>query len=248
MPDWNSLDVQVRDLIGVSGFPVHPWVKWFRSIAVARGSEIENGDTEVVRAIYKRISPFGLSRRTLFWFVLMCMLSNRGEARDCETQIKDHLFVDGENGGSYPVGLYDPRRYVWNLIDALATLLGKNPMLVDKLSEISLSGLNILKARLDGEWQTILAYCGMCGRWPLYLGKCKRCPCKKARLVCDRCHHCGIKACQGMEYESHGDAMAKLKDYQGLGWTVTGRRLKPPDEREFGESEDYESGSGWYDR
>lgn len=51
-----------------------------------------------------------------------------------------------------------------------------------------------------------------------------------------------------MEYESHGDAMAKLKDYQGLGWTVTGRRLKPPDEREFGESEDYESGSGWYDR
>lgn len=250
MPDWNSLDGQVRELIVVSGFPVHAWMKWMRSIAVARGrAEVEDGDTEVVRAICRLVRPFGLSRRTLFWFVLMWMLWNRKQAGECAVQIKDHLFVQGAIGTigrSYPLGLYDPRRYVWNLIDTLATLLRRNPMLVDKLSEISLSGLNILKARVDGEWQTILAYCGICGRWPLYLDNCKRCPCKQARLVCDRCHHCGIKACQGMEYESHGEARAMLEDYPA--WTLIGRRLRPPDKRRLGEYDDCESVAGGYDR
>lgn len=194
MPDWTLIVDIYRMVTAAFGLPMPRWVT---GIAAAHGSVAsdERESEEIVCCLRRFFGHYGLSRRTLFWFVLIRMLSS--DALDPRKEIEEHLFLDGNAARSYPLGRFDPREYTWNLMEALENLLTSNSDLRQRASNFQLVGLNILKAKLGEQWQTVLAYCGKCGRWPLYLGRSEACQCGRGRLLCDECGDCGVDSCPG---------------------------------------------------
>ena len=194
MPDWTLIVEIYRMVTAAFGLPMPRWVT---GIAAAHGSVAadERGSEEMTCRLHRFFGQHGLSRRTLFWFVLIRMLSS--DALDPRKEIEEHLFLDGNAARPYPLGRFDPREYTWNLLEALDNLFASNSDLRQRASNFQLVGLNILKAKLGEQWQTVLAYCGKCGRWPLYLGRSEACQCGRGRLLCDECGDCGVDSCPG---------------------------------------------------
>ena len=121
-------------------------------------------------------------------------------------------------------------------------MIETNRDLLQSVSHIRLSGFAILQARVVGQWLTILAYCGNCGKWPIFLGRtdataqhdrpgtgsCRSCPCNSGRLVCNECGSCsGIRCRQGIPYADAREAQAAAQGFPG--WRQVGKILYPPD-------------------
>ena len=190
-PNWENVLPRCRIISRDLGLPVAPWLVGLE--AARRGPRLESRRLKrTEEAMFGFLRRVGLSRRTLFLFVLMYMLSHSHNSKARE-ELVDRIFHGDER--SLPLGLHDPRNYVWHLLQALEQMIKSNVELLRQATNFQLVGVNILKARIEpGGWHTILAYCGSCGRWPIFLGKSKPCACGRRRLICDdpSCCSCGL--------------------------------------------------------
>ena len=236
MPDWGDV---TRRWMGVSAdlkVDVPPWIF---GLAASRSPTLDGSsiETEFLRSVRRHFRHFGLSRRSIFWFVLVYMLSCTRDPEAAD-KLNDHLFPDGAK--DYPLGLFDPRKYVWSLVQTLKQMIESNRSLFQSVSHLHLSGLGILQAFTGDQWITILAYCGNCGKCPIFLGKshttheherygngsCRSCPCDSRRLVCDDCGSCSGRCDQGIRYATARDARAAAREFPG--WRAIRNTLYPP--------------------
>ena len=222
-PDWEDILPRCREIYQDLGLPMAPWLV---GLEAARCG---------LRADSCRIMPnqgsmfgfvrrVGLSRRSLFWFVLLYMLSHRHDPK-ARHELVGLIFHGDEK--SLPLGLHDPRHYVWHLFQTLEEMITSDDDVVGRATNFRLVGANILQARIGLEWHTILAYCGSCGRWPIYWGASEPCPCGKRRLLCDdrACLSCGLD-CEGHEYDTWEEAREAAIRLPN--WRLIGRNLLPP--------------------
>ena len=130
-----------------------------------------------------------ISRPLLFVFALLYLLAAARDECYVTGEAKEELlqlfFIDrGEVGLQHPLGLYDPIRVVHAIIDTIDRLARLNQGALRNVSEFQLKGLGILRARREsnrdtdqtrrrarrGRWYTLLAYCGGCGKSPIWAG------------------------------------------------------------------------------
>ena len=249
MPDWNDILPRWLHISQRLKADVAPWIA---ALASSRAGQLYDDlkDTEIARTIHGYFENTDLSRRTLFWFVLAYMLSdveNRQSADELVTwlfpkdTVSDRLATNEAAGRNFPLGLFDPRQYVWKLICTLSQMIRSNRRLLANVTGYRLRSLGILEGKIGSELRTILAYCGACGKWPIFLGEvadrdcgeqgdgaCKSCPCDNKRLLCDSCGACAGIECT-VEYETPRDAQQAARKYPG--WRQVGRKLMPPDHR-----------------
>lgn len=249
MPDWD--DVLRRWLKICDGFNVEV-APWIPALAASRIRSLPNRplDTRITGSVHRFFQHFGVSRRTLFWFALTYLLSHMGEPRARDDLI-EQIFPDRATAArsadrsskevEFPLALFDPRMYIWHLIHTLSQMIQSNRRLLATVSEYRLRGAGVLQALVAGRWRTVLAYCGNCGKWPIFLGKiseddcerpvedgaCRSCPCERARLVCDDCRACAGFDCTGKEYATAAEALRAAREFPG--WRKIGNRLLPPD-------------------
>ena len=125
------------------------------------------------------------SRCALVFFVILYFLAvvRRGVWRPTITRrnLLDTLFLPDElvNGRKaidrrqWPAGRSDPLRLVYRFIDVVDRLIELNAALSRGISSLTLGGLGVLRAcaainGVETRRFTLLAYCGGCGRRPLY--------------------------------------------------------------------------------
>lgn len=241
MPDWADVTRRWLHISDELEADVPPWI---RGLVASRLPSLRHASlqTKVLQTIKLYFQHFSLSRRTVFWFVLIYMLSHARDPRPADELIK-HLFPD--DAKDFPLGLFDPRNYVWGLIHTLNQMIEANRPLLESVSHFHLSGFGILQAPVDDQWVTILAYCGNCGKWPIFLGKadttyehelygngsCRKCPCDSGRLVCDECDSCSGQRCrEGIPYETVRAAQVAAQAFPG--WRQIGNVVYPPDQKE----------------
>ena len=258
MPDWD--DVLHRWLAVSEALDARD-PEWVLALALSRTKSLPRRleSTEVARAMVAFFRQFEVSRRTVFWFVLHYLLSHThdpGAQKDLVTHLfpgrwEGSLGERGFKGNEFPLGLFDPRQYVWNMIHTLSQMIRSNDEFLKGVSEYRLTGPGILQARIEGvegkagarrePWTTILAYCGNCGKWPIFLagntaedrgehsagdGGCSHCPCGKGRLVCDECGACSGWKCEGATFRTDEEARRAARDFPG--WRAVRRKLLPP--------------------
>ena len=260
MPDWDNV---LRRWLAISEALSVEEPRWILALALSRTKlmpkRFERAEvTSAMLAFFRHVEA---SRRTVFWFVLHYLLSHTQDAR-ARDDLVGHLFPDradgraGESGGKeieFPLGLFDPRRYIWTMVHTLSQMIESNAQLLGAVSEYRLRGPGILQAHVEGaegkagtaakRWVTILAYCGNCGKWPIYLaantgenvgqhpvgdGACSHCPCGRGRLVCDEyeCGACSGWECKGATFPTVAEAQRVARDFPG--WVQTGRKVVPP--------------------
>ena len=248
MPDWD--DVLRRWLKICDGLNIEV-VPWILALAASRIQSLPNHplDTRITGSVHRFFQHFGVSRRTLFWFALTHMLSHMEEpwARD---DLIEQIFPDratavrsaarSSKEKEFPLALFDPRMYIWHLIHTLSQIIQSNRRLLATVSDYRLRGAGVLQAQIEGRWRTVLAYCGNCGKWPIFLGEvseghrerpveggaCRSCPCERSRLVCDDCRTCAGFDCTGKEYATAAEAQRAAREFPG--WRKIGNRLLPP--------------------
>ena len=125
------------------------------------------------------------TRPGLFFFVLIYLLAlaRRGAWRRdvIKQELFDFLFLPRSAGQScqsstfqpaqWPLGLHDPLELVRHCVETLDSMVGKNAHVLQSVSSLVLFGTGVLRARCfgDGPLFTLLAYCGGCGKRPLWL-------------------------------------------------------------------------------
>ena len=218
---------------------------WLAAIVVATGGSFSIGaESSLHEEFVQNLGRFAASVRQrnrvadrfgrphVFLFSLLQVLA-RPKSETVEA-LRDCLFVDRAcRAQVHPLGLDDPLRQGWHLLRNLESILQHNSSVFANARSFQLAGAEILRAKLDdGTWRTLLAYCGSCGRTPLWLGRpddggCRGCPCGAHRLLCDECHSCGRHDCRGHHFESRQKAHDWAKEHSG--WVVDGCRVSPPD-------------------
>ncbi len=249
MPDWDDVLRRWLKICDGLNIEVAPWIL---ALAASRIRSLPNRplDTRITGPVHRFFQHFGVSRRTLFWFVLTYLLSHMEEPRARDDLI-EQIFPDrattarssarSSKEKGFPLALFDPRMYIWHLIHTLSQMIQSNRRLLATVSEYRLRGAGVLQALVEGRWRTVLAYCGNCGKWPIFLGEvsegdseqpaedgaCKSCPCESVRLVCDGCRACAGFDCTGKEYATAAEALRAAREFPG--WRKIGNRLVPPD-------------------
>ena len=249
MPDWD--DVLRRWLKICDGLSVEV-APWILALAASRMRSLPNRalGARTTGSVHRFFRHFGVSRRTLFWFALTYLLSHMEEPR-ARDDLLEQIFPDRATAAcsadrsskeeEFPLALFDPRMYIWHLIHTLSQMIQSNRRLLATVSEYRLRGTGILQALVEGRWRTVLAYCGNCGKWPIFLGEiseddcerpvedgaCRSCPCERARLVCDDCCACAGFDCTGKQYATAAEALRAAREFPG--WRKIGNRLLPPD-------------------
>ena len=184
-------DVQETELLSLQGKLIHELAKFSTSIGRSEGV----------------MAPFG--RPQVFLFTLLQLLAR--PVRETVDALRDCIFVDqSDDGKEHPLGRDDPLRQVWHLLHNVQRLLEHNPNVLRQAESFRLARPAILQAKLDGTWRTILAYCGNCGKAPLWLGPgdqdggCEWCVCTSSvrRLLCDECGSCGLDNCDWSRSET----------------------------------------------
>ena len=224
-PGWVEVVSRCRAIFEGLQVPLAPWLA---GLAAARGGTATEtlGLPAAERVMFEFAMRVGVSRRTLFWLVLLCNLAYRHDAK-ARKELRSRVFFDDDV--SRPLGVHDPQKYVWNVAQTLEEMITSNNEVVGRATNFRLRGVNILQACIEGgPWHTILAYCGNCGRQPIFLGASEACPCGRRRLLCDdpACLSCGLRNCNGHEYDTVDEARNAARRLPG--WRQTGRWLKPP--------------------
>jgi hypothetical protein len=126
--------------------------------------------------------------------------------------LRDIIFPSGSPvlrgvaDASTPLAVLDPVEIVCELIDVLEKVSTYCSLGRYGFTRFKLAGKGLLRGcRMNGAWQTILAYCGgwrklnggrtvKCGRNPLFIGQKNVRPCEACGyLICDICGHCRKK-------------------------------------------------------
>ena len=147
-----------------------------------------------------RIEKYGLSLPFLFFTILehfLCMATSCKTISDFNPKNYRKLLFYKERSNS-PLGIYDPLKTIYALIEALETLWTAENRLMHRFRVFKLVSFNILQGKRDrneNTWTTLITYCGghlengsSCGKNPLVLGESKLCECR--RLICPDCSFC----------------------------------------------------------
>jgi len=167
----------------------------------------------IINALSAMVKQVGLDRGLLFMTVLSVSLTAaRRKLQDFHPGLfRKYLFLDYTDKAKLrPLGVDDPFGYIAELIECLDVIFEKSSHQLLEFSRFRLVGHGILlgKSPIDGEWTTILAYCGgrdqevnvTCGNTPLVLGRHSNCTtCRK--LICTECGFCsaGCPKCYSAE-------------------------------------------------
>ena len=160
--------------------PVPNWLKGL--VAWHRGDLVGDEENPVTIALRHwgrgaqesdRPHSIAHSRPALFMFVLLYLLSESKHCRwnpnSTKQQLLDCIFVSrNANDWQYPLGLHDPLKTIYYVVEAINQMIERNSTLVEQTTEFKLTGLGVLRARRNGKWFTLLAYCGECHRSPLW--------------------------------------------------------------------------------
>lgn len=161
--------------------PVPAWARGLEafwgssSIVRSEGDHAEN----VVRALAGWSGSRMTSRPALFMFVLLFLLSEvrqgRWRPRKTREEILDVLYATGSTDSAeayrHPLGLHDPLGTVRAVVLALDELAARNKSVLEEVESLHLRGVGVLRGRLRNKpWFTLLAYCGGCGKSPIWAG------------------------------------------------------------------------------
>lgn len=158
---------------------------------------LANWEWSFLSAVLDRRKEHGLSLPFLFLGILkhfLQMVSVNEDSSYRPTGYK-RLVYDSNIDRDYnmPLGIYDPLKTIYSLITLLDKLWDDDAReLIRSFKIFQLAGLNILRGRRgENEWwhETLIAYCGGCGKEPLVLGDCEHCH-KCGMLVCPDCKFC----------------------------------------------------------
>ena len=158
---------------------------------------LANWEWSFLSAVLDRRKEHGLSLPFLFLGILkhfLQMVSVNEDSSYRPTGYK-RLVYDSNIDRDYnmPLGIYDPLKTIYSLITLLDKLWDDDVReLIQSFKIFQLAGLNILRGRRgENEWwyETLIAYCGGCGKEPLVLGDCEHCH-KCGMLVCPDCKFC----------------------------------------------------------
>ena len=147
----------------------------------------------------------GLSRPRVFLFVLLYLVAAAREGSYVDGRTKDELlrlmFIDqGEVWRRHPLGLYDPIGVIYAVIQTLDRLVRLNQDVLRDVRQLRLRGNGILQAygvlpNHGPAWFTLLAYCGDCGRSPIWAGdlRLQETPRRQGNdedgfVLCRKCH------------------------------------------------------------
>jgi hypothetical protein len=163
--------------------------------------------SEEVHALARRIETNTVpTRPELFLHVLdrFCHAIRNGKPFPADI-LRQILFADESlaphSNDQTPLAVLDPLETIKEVIGVLAVVADRCPERVKAFPHFKLTGSGVLKGRPDnGNWQTILAYCGgwgrlrdgrsvKCGQSPLFLGQNEPCD-TCGRLVCHQCGYC----------------------------------------------------------
>jgi len=177
-------------------------------------------DTEIKSPLHNEalllqtcIESLGLNRPTIFLYLLsrFCV-SLQGNFPFYTDEIRSCIFISlyknkinsgDESIKKLPLLMADPLGLIDDLLDVLGKISRycKDNNRLQKFTSFRYQTRGILQGQIsDGEWITIIAYCGgwgrhpggtriPCGMNPLYLGRnstCNNC----SRLICHKCGHC----------------------------------------------------------
>ena len=196
----------VMSLLDVGGLEPCEIPLWFLPLAAANQSleklQLPATKATIAQDIRSIESGPGISRPALYLYVMSAFLKMMSQQRATDALAKalDEMLFVGHiktSRDQYPVGLEDPQRYVFCLIAAMQQIGAAVHRQGRKLTSFALRHPAILKGRLEnGEWITLLAYCGgwfqskyKCGTIPLVYGThslCEEC----SHLICSRCDYC----------------------------------------------------------
>ena len=226
---WGEIARIWRKVSTTFDVPVPKWISMLE--ATRQDTWGSNNDHEQNHSVlWSWLRSDGIRRSRIFWGILVYVLSKKGGVHPDEFEALEKMLFVG-NQATLPMGLYDPRKCVMALLQALRTLCEKNADVLMEATNFRLAGNGILRASFsDGLEKTILAYCGECGRSPLYLGGCIECPCDKKWLCCDDCGHCGYRECPGHEFSDRDSAWVEFQ--RRPQWRLQGNWLRPPKVRD----------------
>ena len=185
-PDWlgsvESIDreEELDDLLG--HLP-----NWVRGVVSFHHGVLRDSNNDVVSALAEwhrlgvQVSSLAASRPAVFLFSLLFLLSavrnGSWEKNKTRSLLLSVLFVsDTDLAHKHPLGLHDPLKTIHTFVLALDELIFRNEDLLKELDELRLSGVSVLRGRRGVEKQefTLLAYCGGCGKRPIWAGNLER--------------------------------------------------------------------------
>lgn len=163
----------LMDLLG-------PAPSWTKGLTSFRCGSYGIAATPAAKELAEWHRPSRVSRPAIFIFVLLYLLAaarrgswTRGRTRE---ELLDLLFVRTigalEVAYQYPVGLHDPMKTVYAIVTTLDELVFRNRDVLKDVEALHLTGLGVLKGRRRDrdEWFRLLAYCGGCGKSPIWAG------------------------------------------------------------------------------
>ena len=149
--------------------------------------------SSIIQELHQINLSIGLSRRSIFIFILAYSLESLKVNKDFNPVIFNKIFFDNK---AYPLGFLDSENYISNLIKMLQKIWKTNKDSLHEYNAFKLSGFNILRGFKNNRWETIYAYCGgylpnkaKCQKTPIYLGQCEICN-SCGMLICTDCYTC----------------------------------------------------------
>lgn len=161
-------------------------------------------DAQIVCSLIEMRDAVGLSRMSAVLFVLSeFVLAVRGVRHSFDAErLAHYIFFEarsGQRNHQRPFGKLDTESFVAEMLKALGCAWELARERLRRFQKFQLVGANILRGDAgDGEWTTVLAYCGgflvgrikaRCGKSPLVIGDasvCHHC----LHLICPKCGWC----------------------------------------------------------
>lgn len=215
---------RMRDIMPTGG-RVPGWLLALSRNKVPAAGMVQPGlDAVVLKDLQLLDEAFGISRPSLFIFVMGLFLESIAKCKK-PTQLEGalkRLLLISSDGEKWPLGLEDPQRYVFRLIECLAEIEEETFRRSYRFTAFRMSHPLILRGcREDGLWMSLIAYCGgwrrypvdvRCGAAPLFFGRHLVCP-GCGFLICEDCGFCSQK-CERVDARQKTVAMEQKSEVE----------------------------------